>query len=244
MTTPARVPASAMRRMSKPAPLPLPTENAVRKPSETRKSALRPVIPCRPRHRLSSVSSVSLGEDAARFGPGYHLRRVFVLDEPGPQDLLHRRVERHRVAGLDELGLVLADVGHFTPFGAAALGGEAGEGLLQDGAVGCEFLREGGGAARGHEGDLVLGPQILLEETRERLPDAREARELHVDVVDDQHHVARRQEVLGLVRFRRGGRVRLGGCPRPGPGEGVELDDGLGLSVLEDDEVLAPQARS
>ena len=71
---------------------------------------------------------------------------------------------------------------------------------------------------------------------------AHEAVELHVDVVDRQHDVARRQEVLRFLGRGLGRRSSPPpGRPPGGSREGVELDDRLRLPVLEDDEVVAGQ---
>ena len=220
------------------------------KPSETRKSGLAAREPreaeAEALERLQREPRVvdGLREDDARLAPRLLLGRGRVLEVEGRDDLLDRRVEGHLVAGLDHLRLVVADVGNARPVGVPALGGEPRERLPQDGPVGSELLRQRRGAARRDERDLVLGPQVLVEEALEGLARAHEALELHVDVVDREHDVARRQHLVrlcGLGLPRCGRLCRRRDCRR-GSRERVELHDRLRLAVLEHDEVLALQA--
>ena len=232
------------------------------KPSETRKSALRPVSPERPRHTLSSVSSVSreLWTASARTSRALLLASAVRRGRsPGRgrrlHDLLHRRVEGHRVPGLDQLGLVLADVGDVVPVGVPALRGEPRERLRRT-------ARSEVNSCDSGEAPLVVtsatwssGRRSSSRKRSRALRARTRLVELHVDVVDHEHDVARGKEVLRLLfrrrgglgsrgrGSRRGGHRRRGGGRRLGPRERVELHDRLRLAVLEHDEVLAAQAR-
>ena len=153
-------------------------------------------------------------EHDPRPAPRLPLGRPCVLEDADRHDLLDRRGEGHRVPRLDHLRLVLGDV-DIPPVGAPALRRQPRQRLAQDRAVGGELLRERRRAARRHERHLVLRPQVLVEEALEGLAHADEALELHVDVVDREHDVARGQLRLAFRRHAPGGDGRRRRRARP-----------------------------
>ncbi len=189
--------------------------------------------PPRPRHDLEDHPT-GLGVGLL---PRAHLAEVVLR----LQNLPNGEVQRFDVRAVDELGLVLAEVGCAAGLHRLVPALDARDGLAKGGLVAGEVLEDPRGAARGGEGDEVVVRHLLVHEARHRPAGLEQVARCGVQVVDRQHEEAPARGRKG--RRRRGGGRRFGNGrghrlrPQPRPRLHGEVRERLRLAVLEDLEL-------
>ena len=189
--------------------------------------------PPRPRHDLE--------DHPAGLGVGLLARAHLAEVVLGLQDLLDGEAQRLDVRAVDELGLVLAEVGRAAGLHRLVAALDAPDGLAEGGLVPGEVLEDPGRPARRGEGDEVVVRHLLVHEARHRPAGLGHVARRGVQVVDgqDEEASARGRGRRGRCRGRRGGGRGRGARLRPQarPGLHGEVRERLRLAVLEDLEL-------
>ncbi len=159
----------------------------------------------------------------------------------GLQDLLDREAKRLDVRAVDELGLVLAEVGRPAGLDRLVSALDAPDRLAKGGFVPREVLEDPGRPARRGEGDEVVVRDLLVHEARHGPSGLGHVARPRVQVVDGQHEEAPARDRGGLGR-RRDGNVGGRGrgdrfSPQARSGLHGKVRQRLRLAVLQDLEL-------